>query len=294
MKNNPVIDNYAIAFIDLLGQQDLLRKIRELPSNDKENEIFLIRLKKTYGTVLAMQNSFTDFYDSYKKTHIDDGLLHGENKRIFREFQRSKQISFQNFSDCVVTYSTLSDDVEKFPIRSIFCMFGALASTFLTCLAGGHPIRGGMDIGLAMEVNKNQIYGPALSRAYTLESKCANYPRIVIGDELVKYLKSHLKLPPHDMYSKIKIKMAELCLSALTEDYDGLVILDYLGPYFTDNLPPEEYGRVVESAYKKINESFKRYQSVKNTKIATKYLLLKHYFESSRPDLIQKNNGKSA
>ncbi len=37
-----------------------------------------------------------------------------------------------------------------------------------------------------------EIYGTALERAYVLESEVAKYPRIVIGDELWKYLNAVL------------------------------------------------------------------------------------------------------
>jgi hypothetical protein len=55
-------------------------------------------------------------------------------------------------------------------------------------MSQGWPIRGGIELGLAMDIDNDDIYGPALARAYTLESKVAQYPRIVIGEELILYL----------------------------------------------------------------------------------------------------------
>jgi len=49
-------------------------------------------------------------------------------------------------------------------------------------------LRGGIDVGLATEIGPGEIYGTALERAYVLKSKEAEYQRIVIGDELCRYL----------------------------------------------------------------------------------------------------------
>lgn len=62
----------------------------------------------------------------------------------------------------------------------------------LASLASKHPMRGGIDVGLATEIGPEEIYGTALERGYLLERDVARYPRIVIGDELWKYLNAVL------------------------------------------------------------------------------------------------------
>jgi hypothetical protein len=47
-------------------------------------------------------------------------------------------------------------------------------------------------LGWQPRSGRGEIYGTALERAYDLESEVAKYPRIVIGDELSKYLNSVL------------------------------------------------------------------------------------------------------
>ena len=59
---------------------------------------------------------------------------------------------------------------------------------FLVTLVWGHPARGGLDVGLGVEIAPGEVYGAALERAYQLESEVAQHPRLVIGKELVAYL----------------------------------------------------------------------------------------------------------
>lgn len=289
-KNNLFLSHYVIGFFDLLGQQEQLRNLKELPTNDTEKEEFIRILKGTYGSVMAMQQSFSDFYKSFTKTDTDKSELTQEQKRIQSELQKTK-IKFQNFSDCIVAYSSLRDDTCKLPIRSVYGVLGAAAITFLTCLVRGHPIRGGIDIGLAMEAKKNEIYGPALSRAYALESKLANYPRIVIGNELVNYLRLNAQETSNDIYNKAKMVSAQLCLGTLTVDHDGLTILDYLGDGFNSGGGHQLHEEIIALAYKKLLELSTQYKKEKNSKIATKYTLLRNYFETKRPDVAQKVMG---
>ncbi|PYT75343.1 MAG: hypothetical protein DMG39_00035 [Acidobacteria bacterium] len=47
-------------------------------------------------------------------------------------------------------------------------------------------------MGLATEIGPGEIYGTALERAYLLECRVTKYPRLVIGDELWRYLNAAL------------------------------------------------------------------------------------------------------
>src|SRR5438045_4043107 len=63
-------------------------------------------------------------------------------------------------------------------------------SLMLTSLAWGHPIRVGLDVGTGVEVERGQLYGPAVVKAYELESRAAEYPRVIVGDTLADYLQA--------------------------------------------------------------------------------------------------------
>lgn len=66
-------------------------------------------------------------------------------------------------------------------------------------MASKKAFRAGVEVGLGTELDNGEIYGPVLYKAYELESKVAEYPRIVVGKELINYLttlvNAHEQLP---------------------------------------------------------------------------------------------------
>src|SRR5947209_11171441 len=96
-------------------------------------------------------------------------------------------------------------------------------------MAQGQVYRGGIDVGVGAEIEPGEIYGSALSRAVELESQVAQYPRIVIGDELMTYLIETTHLPGSDNTTRYIKGMAGKCLDLITADVDGRPILHYLG-----------------------------------------------------------------
>ena len=90
-------------------------------------------------------------------------------------------------------------------------------------------IRGGIDLGLAMDIDEGEIYGPALARAYNLESGIAKYPRIVIGEGLTRYLQMVAGRQARTGEDKAHAEFASKSLGLLAVDVDGCTFLDWLG-----------------------------------------------------------------
>ena len=57
----------------------------------------------------------------------------------------------------------------------------------------------GVEVGLGTELDNGEIYGPVLYKAYELERELPEYPRIVVGRELINYLtqlaQGHKQIP---------------------------------------------------------------------------------------------------
>ncbi|MBF4695098.1 hypothetical protein [Fusibacter ferrireducens] len=86
---------------------------------------------------------------------------------------RGRQIT--TFSDSIVISYSLLDNVLThvfYEIRNIILL---LLEHKLIC-------RGGISKGLLYHDDK-VVFGPALNEAYSLESKVANYPRVIISDD---------------------------------------------------------------------------------------------------------------
>lgn len=144
-------------------------------------------------------------------------------------------------------------------------------------LSQNTALRGGIELGAATELEEGDIYGPAVAWAHHLESKIATYPRIVIGNGLIDYL----KICRHDNTLINDIK----CLDdMLVSDDDGYTILDWLGGNELNkklfNNKPDDFTSKIIKANEFVVQQSEKWQKEKNTKLAFKYSLLRDYINS--------------
>jgi len=271
---------YLVVFVDILGQQHSLRQIRGLPdkTDQKQTQEFAALLKKTVGVVEGLRDLFDRFFKGASKQFIDISKLTPEQKLLY-EKSRSNPLKSHMFSDFVALFLSLRDNINKVPMRGVYLALTSAASTFLTMLASGHVIRGGVDIGIGLEICEGEIYGPVLSRAYELESKIAQYPRIVLGDEIVKYIQLQQERTEDDVFSTMNKKIAGLCSKLIAIDDDGYPFLDYLGEGFKQDIAANLDPHIVERAFEFVIRESESCKENKNTKLAFRYTLLRDYFE---------------
>jgi hypothetical protein len=284
--NSLSLQYYAVGLFDLLGQQDFLRNLRSLPDHADATALAKTRedLKNTYGAVTGMRNLFSDSFSTYVRNPVDVSHLTPEQQQVYHQMN-SNPIQSQSFSDSIVVFLSLcTTDDAKLPVRGILGILVAAALTFIGLLGEGHPIRGGIDVGLGFQPSANEIYGPALSRAYALESRIANYPRIVVGDELIRYLNEMGAQQTIDEFSSQSKKVATSCIECLTYDEDGIPFVDYLGPYFRSIIGDVvQDASFIDKAYSRVVEFSARYKEEKNSQLAFRYVLLRNYFEDRLP-----------
>ena len=82
------------------------------------------------------------------------------------------------------------DDERVSRLADVYRLLSAAACTWLHAMRVNLPIRGGIELGLAVAIEENEVYGRPLAEAHLLESTVAQYPRIVVGPELVTLLNS--------------------------------------------------------------------------------------------------------
>lgn len=171
---------HLVAFLDVLGQRDKFRGLKQ-PTNAQEMDEVNEVLRQTAGFVVELRDVFQRQFKSFEA-----GV-----QSIQRHTKKSVRPVFTGFSDSFVTSVPLREDGQELvPIVTMFSALSAASIVMLTALASSHPLRGGIDVGLATEIAPAEVYGTALERAYLLESRVAKYPRLVIGDELWRYLNS--------------------------------------------------------------------------------------------------------
>lgn len=67
-----------------------------------------------------------------------------------------------------------------------------------------------MEVGLGLMIEPNETYGPVVEQALLLE-KCAEYPRILVGDGLWQYLSVVAAETNRSLAGKVARALAQKC-----------------------------------------------------------------------------------
>lgn len=167
-----------IGFIDILGFGQLV-----LDSEDDSAKFDLIK------SVLEKINSVDDIYGSPEDffAHSNYAYLSPTAKKEMDEFYESmkaaagpKRVRITTFSDSIV-FSCAADSEGLSDFRYFLTKLLVYTSPFKLL------IRGGITCGSLVHTDE-LIFGPAMNNAYYLESKIANYPRIVVGEKFEEFI----------------------------------------------------------------------------------------------------------
>ena len=280
------LELYVVGFFDLLGQQERLRSLTQLPDKGNPESMAATRetLTHTYGAVHAMRTWFRDAFETYSRKPLAEAeTLPEEGKKLYAQMN-SNPIELRGVSDSmIVSVSLRKYEDTKLPVRAVMGVIMGAGLVSTGCLMMGHPIRGGIDLGVGFKTPEGEIYGPALSRAYTLESEIAGYPRVVVGRELLGWLQHQVTNSTPDVFGEYSKKWAEACGNCLAVDHDGNVFVDYLGPYFRQLLSVGSPADFVHEAHEHVLRLCEEVKRAGNSKLAFRYILLRNYFENRLP-----------
>lgn len=287
MKDIVDLTEYLVVFLDVLGQREKLRSLKKLPVTPSDDEQILNTLKKTAGFIIELRKGFGNIFNEFNDKAIDEFLSqHQLSEEEISQFKSMSRIGakYQGFSDSVIISIALSETEDTsvcVNVNGIFASFVAACGMFIFSLAARHALRGGLDVGLAVELDRGEVYGAALERAYYLESKIAEYPRLIVGEELVKRLKD-LEKPNSKKLSyaeKCARIVARKCNEFLMRDSDGNIILDCLGKAFYENGGKEMGQSTINKAYDFVKEQYSYWNDIKDEKLIRRYQKLLDYFE---------------
>jgi hypothetical protein len=159
--SNKEYEDMVVIFIDILGSQD----------------------RNNFDTCLSVHETF------HKEMKIhEDMQLRSMPKVTYERYIRS-------FSDCAYIIYKLKDKSSNNEESLIYMLFYALYNTSLSIikfLENGFLVRGGAAIGKCY-FDEFGFFGPGIITAYTLESKIANYPRLVIEESVALKLEKKLE-----------------------------------------------------------------------------------------------------
>jgi hypothetical protein len=160
-------------------------------------------------------------------------------------------------------------------------------SLITTMLSIGKPFRAAIEIGVGIDHQEYGFYGSAVSNAYLIESKIADYPRILIGPLLYNYISTCSSLPKslligkHRFPKKLIVETSKNILKMLIPVENDCYMLDFLGEYFIEIFEIAGMKQCAIDAYEKVINSIEFFTKEQpSEKLFGKYQKLKTYFDS--------------
>jgi len=238
-------ENRIVCFLDILGFQELINNTIHKNGTDNTDKI------ENLIEALTNIRYFVQPSEEYEE-------------------KTSKQIT--QFSDCIVFSFLISEESGVFyALLEIQWILMNLVFKKILC-------RGGIAIGKLIHTEK-YLFGPALIDAYHYESKCANYPRVIVPEEIIsvgkRFCARHHSPDIEEEYIK----------NCLGKDSDGMYYVDYFRsiqseldePYYDYPLYLHELSEIIDKGLQSTNPA-----------IRIKYLWMKEKYNSVVKD-IQKN-----
>ena len=196
----PTYSQTLVSYIDILGFADLI----------KDSQTGTDGVRKIIRLLTTMKDEFSIGGRVHRRPD-------GRTEKIFQSF---------NFSDLIVRTTRIpaGADIGQYLDWELFY----LGEKQLSLAVEGHLVRGGISMGQLFVGDRASIlFGPALVRAYKLESEKAVYPRILVDASL----KREAEQDTYDQDWKDYIHRGE----------DGEYFLDYLfGPVITGLTVPAD------------------------------------------------------
>ncbi len=207
-----VLESRVTAYVDILGFREIIDGLRERDS----------RLASIERTLYYIRDKASDLY--VHKPPPAECLCTTEAPRIACGQPGERTVEMSAFSDCFAV-----SDIGALAY-TVVARVQELAFTLLE--EEGMLCRGGI-VEDRLHHRDGVVFGPALVRAYAIESRVANYPRIVVEDafahrylEWEKELQQYVDTPPATASLLSGLSYPKL----LKRDSDGCYFVDLFVP----------------------------------------------------------------
>ncbi|EHH2484536.1 hypothetical protein J7X22_004645 [Vibrio parahaemolyticus] len=240
-------EHRVVAFIDILGFKALLNDTVDNKGNDDEAAI---------EAVVSAYEAIRDIWDLDTQSKLEDfGVSHASD---------SREVSI--FSDCLVV-SFLVDQPKEvfFTLIDIQLLIMNLLSRNILC-------RGAISIGKFIHTSK-YLFGPALVEAYTLESKAALYPRVILDRAVIEAGIEHSSMSNNSSFD------TNLINSLLKQDSDGMYYIDYFyGAQSELNDPEYDFPNYISNLGQIIRKGLMSASHHSKADIRVKYLWMRERY----------------
>jgi hypothetical protein len=273
---------YLVAFVDLLGQQEALRRLEALPhTRESKNEV-MEAVYKTAQRVIRVRKAFERFFDEARTRRSLPTGLSAEQMDDYTKMREATVFYQIGFSDSfVIAVPLVEHEFGAAPCAlGVWAALFGIAGIFLTTLAEEIPLRAGIAVERGLNLFRNEVYGPALLHAYHLESKCAEFPRAAVGDGLLGYLSYLDRLDDEKHWNRLARNIAGDCRQVITyAPDDGHPMLHMLSSRLLGIGPL--FGEAATRAYKWTKQEHERHREAGNQKLSTYYYRLLGYFNAN-------------
>lgn len=269
MQNNDTMvtmQNAIVACVDLLGMGERVQELR-MPDNAQDEAQVSKDLTKALGPVIEVDNFITSKmncrFDHEQLLPIPD------SDRTELEQAMPFMLNKHNMSDSWYLWVPVAHiPTNKVPEYGIMMFVIVLSELMLNSLAKNKPIRAGITLGPLILDPKIGPYGPALMQAHHLESKEAEYPRLLVDHCLVEQQKIIAVSNPSNKWDILRINLAKSLLSFFIQDDDGLYCIDYLHIF---SAMPDLKNEMQNSLIAFAKQEHARFIEKKDAKLALRY-----------------------
>ena len=276
---------HVVALIDLLGQTHALEKWDHLPSAVTRDHPWVQAVRDSVGIVEFWRNEFqlrlTEFQGTQDELIERVSAGTPEEQRRLHEQYRKSQLHDAHFSDTLIFYSPLQNEFGFWQMTNLIKLIVASGALLLAGLNSKRVFRGAIEVGMLTRLQSGDPYGPALARAHHLESKVADYPRIVVGPGILSYLDAIDRTEGTDPPIQAIKALAGTCRTFLAQDSKGCWFVDYLNDAFANGGGDQaSWQNLRATALPFVEAELIRFRMAGDEELTGRYTRLRDYFAS--------------
>lgn len=277
---------HVVCLIDVLGQKQRLADWPRLPQGGQPRDEFVKAIKQTAGTVLSFREHFIEFFEVTSKCTMPERLaaLSKDQQEWYRKVKQ-RRVRVERFSDTFVFSSLILNPHGFVSVIPVYDVLLSCCMAMLVSLAAKVPVRGAVAVGTGAELEDGSFYGPPLAEAHYLEAEVAGYPRVVVSPTVLEFIAPGVIYSSDRLIGSLMSALAGTCRGLITQDVDGLPIVDFLGKRTRELLASDDalYTTAVRNAYEFVRSEAARFRKDGDSKLALRYHLLEKYIEPRLP-----------
>lgn len=235
LRNGLQWKQYCLVLLDLLGSGEKLERWYPFSKNGDVSPDCIKHLSLQATSIVSHRQSLTDFIKSFLASRDDFSTVDFSEPATSQSISALRRLQdgtvyTQQFGDSILLFAPLAQPGNTLNVRPLLGMLGAASFAMLSGLATGNPMRGAIDISIGIRFHDGDIYGPVLSHVHALESRCAEHPRVLVGDNFREFLATLASGNGSSPLEVMNRGFGKACESFIHIDTDGRHAVEYAGP----------------------------------------------------------------